>query len=129
MVASTETDRLVREKESPEEFSQSSALFREADRIRYEERNQILAESKYREAMDATGDYGVHYHLAQGQIYSMHGNLEYALTEFEIAANLNEELPTENQVTAVFINLGLTYRKLSGRYKSLNLIDKANEMI
>lgn len=129
MPITPETDKLVREKESDEEFARSRELFREADRLRYETRSQTLAEIKYREAMGATGDYGVHYHLAQGQIYSMYGSLEPALTEFEIAAEINEELPPDDQVLAVFINLGLTYRKLSGRYKSLNETEKADEMI
>lgn len=129
MLDATETDKIVRQKESAEEFENSSALFREADKFRYQDRQEDKAEIKYREAMEATGDYGVYYHLAQGQIYSMRGNLDYALTEFEIATEINEQLPFENQAVAVFINLALTYRKLSGRYNSLNLGDKAEEML
>lgn len=124
-----ETDKIIRQKESIEEFENSSALFLAADKLRYQDRLYSEAEKTYREAMEATGSYGVYYHLAQGQVYSMRDNLEYALTEFEIAAEINEQASLENQVSAVFINLGLTYRKLSGRYSSLNLSDKAEEML
>jgi tetratricopeptide (TPR) repeat protein len=72
--------------------------------------------------MDATTTSGVFYHLAQGQIYSMRRNIEYALTEFEIASEINV------QIDCVFINLGLTYRKLAGHLRSLNLMEKAAEM-
>lgn len=129
MFDATETDKIIRQKESAKEFESSSALFLAADNLRYKERLYAEAENKYREAMEATGSYGVYYHLAQGQIYSMRGNLDYALTEFEIAAEINEQLPLENQAVAVFINLALTYRKLSGRYSSLNLSEKAEEML
>ena len=72
--------------------------------------------------MAATTTHGVFYHLAQGQIYSMRQNMEYALTEFEIATEITDK------IDSVFINLGLTYRKIAGRLRSLNLSDKAAEM-
>ena len=99
-----------------------------SDRLRYKDRQESDAEMKYREVMQATGNYGVFYHLAQGQIYSMRGNLDDALTEFEIASEINEQSDIENQVISVYINLGLTYRKLSGRYYNLNLTDEAKRM-
>ncbi len=61
-------DEIVRETETPDEFERSSQLFYEADKLRYLEQDTVAAEKKYREAMDATGDYGVFYHQAQGQI-------------------------------------------------------------
>lgn len=109
--------------ETIQELERSRDLFYEADRLRYELQDQAAAEKKYRETMDATGAYGVFYHLAQGQIYSGHGNVEYALTEFEIASEINAS------IDSVHINLGLTYRKLAGRLRSLNLTEKAEEMI
>ena len=129
MLDTIESDKIVRQKESLAEFNESSALFTEADKINYQDRQPEEAEKKYREAMEATGSYGIYYHLAQGQIYVIRGNLERALTEFEIAAEINEQAPIENQVSAVYINLALTYRKLSGQYNSLNLTDKAEEML
>jgi tetratricopeptide (TPR) repeat protein len=119
----TTSDELVLQSESPQEFDKSSELFYEADRLRYLGSNEVAAEKKYREAMEATGSYGVFYHLAQGQIYSMLGNIEYALTEFEIASEIND------QIDSVFIDLGLTYRKIAGRLRSFNLNDKADAMI
>ena len=53
--------------ETPEEFERSSLLFYEAERLRYWLENPTAAEQKFREAMDATGNYGVFYHLAQGR--------------------------------------------------------------
>lgn len=116
-------DEFVLQIETPQEFERSRELFYEADRLRYVLQDPTAAEKKYREAMDATGSYGVFYHLAQGQIYSARGNVEYALTEFEIASEINDK------VDSVYINLGLTYRKLAGRLRSLNITDKADEMI
>jgi tetratricopeptide (TPR) repeat protein len=109
--------------ETPEEFERSSLLFYEAERLRYSLENPTAAEQKFREAMDVTGNYGVFYHLAQGRIYSLRGNIDYALTEFEIASEINSQLP------AVFINLGLVYRQMAGRLRSHHLIAKADEMI
>jgi tetratricopeptide (TPR) repeat protein len=109
--------------ESPHEFKLSSQLFYEADSLRHSLENTTAAEQKFREAMDATGSYGVFYHLAQGKIYSMRGNIEYALTEFEIASEINSHIPS------VFINLGITYRQMAGRLRSHHLTKKADEMI
>ena len=53
----------------------------------------------------------------------MRGNIEYALTEFEIASEINSQVPS------VFINLGLTYRQMAGRLRSHHLTKKADEMI
>ena len=116
-------DEVVRIQESPEAFEMSSRLFYAADKLRYEEQNETVAEKTYRDAMAATTTHGVFYHLAQGQIYSMRQNIEYALTEFEIAAEIND------QIDSVFVNLGLTYRKLAGHLRSLNLNEKAAEMM
>lgn len=115
-------DEITVQAETAQEFEKSSLLFFEADKFRYVDHDDAEAEKKYREAMDATGDYGVFYHLAQGQIYSMRGNIEYALTEFEIASEISD------QIEAVFINLGLTYRKIAGRLRSFNFTEKAAEM-
>src|ERR687889_543123 len=101
-------DELIRQAETPQEHEKSRQLFYEADAFNYTNKS-AEAEKKYREAMDATGDYGVYYHLAQGQIYILRDNLDYALTEFEIASTIND------QIDSVHINLGLTYRKIAGR--------------
>ncbi|MGD0207503.1 MAG: tetratricopeptide repeat protein [Verrucomicrobiota bacterium] len=120
-MATTE-DLSEQQTETPGEFERSSQLFYEAERLRCSLEDATTTEQKFREAMDATGSYGVFYHLAQGRIYSLHGNIEYALTEFEIASEIN------NQIPAVFINLGLVYRQMAGRLRSRNIIDKADEM-
>src|SRR4051812_48528768 len=108
--------------ETPEERERSRELFLQADGLNYANQS-AEAEKLYRASMDATGDHGAFFHLAQGQIYVIHDNLEYALTAFEIASQIDDSLEF------VHINLGLTYRKLSGRLRSANLVDKANEMM
>ena len=119
----TAEDISVPQTESPCEFERSSQLFYEAEKLRHSVDDPTAAEQKYREAMAATGSYGVFYHLAQGRIYSLRGNIEYALTEFEIASEINNHIP------AVFVNLGLVYRQMAGRLRSQHLIAKADEMI
>jgi tetratricopeptide (TPR) repeat protein len=121
-IYSTAGDEVVLERETSEGFERSSQLFYAADKLRYESQDETGAEKTYREAMAATTTHGVFYHLAQGQIYSMRQNMEYALTEFEIATEITDKRDS------VFINLGLTYRKIAGRLRSLNLSDKAAEM-
>ena len=118
----TADDEIVRQTETPEAFQKSAQLFFAADKLRYQGQDESAAERAYREAMAATTTSGVFYHLAQGQIYAMRRNIEYALTEFEIASEINDQLD------CVFINLGLTYRKLAGHLRSLNLTEKAAEM-
>ncbi len=44
------------------------------------------------------------------------------MTEFEIASDIND------RIDSVFVNLGLTYRKMAGRLRSLNFTEKADEM-
>jgi tetratricopeptide (TPR) repeat protein len=121
-IHSTADDEVLLGLETAEAFERSSRLFYAADKIRYETQDEAGAEKMYREAMAATSTHGTYYHLAQGQIYSMRQNMEYALTEFEIAAEINAE------IDSVFVNLGLTYRKLAGQLRSLNLAEKAAEM-
>ena len=118
----TAEDISVPQTESPSEFERSSQLFYEAEKLRHSVDDPAAAEQKYREAMDATRSYGVFYHLAQGGIYSLRGNIEYALTEFEIASGINNHIP------AVSVNLGIVYRQMAGRLRSHNLTDKADEM-
>jgi hypothetical protein len=84
-------DEIVRQTETPEEHEISRRLFYEADALNYTNKS-AEAEKKYREGMDATGDWGVYYHLAQGQIYILRDNLEYALTEFEVASTINDQI-------------------------------------
>lgn len=115
-----DTDTVRRE--TIEENERSRMLFVAADTLNYTNK-PLDAEAAYRAAMDATDDYGVYYHLAQGQIYALHDNLEYALTEFEIASQINDN------IDSVHINLGLTYRKLAGRWNSRNAREKAQEMM
>jgi tetratricopeptide (TPR) repeat protein len=115
-------DEITRQTESPLEFEKSGQLFKEADALNYVNKG-AEAEKKYREVMDATRAYGVYYHLAQGQIYILHDNLDYALTAFEIASTIND------QIDSVHINLGLTYRKIAGRLRSFNILEKANNLV
>jgi len=118
----TNPDDVVTHEETPEEYQLSRRYFLEADALNYTNKSKE-AERAYRGCMDATGEYGVFYHLAQGQIYVLHDNLEYALTEFEIASQIND------QIDFVHINLGLTYRKMAGRLRSANKTDKASAMM
>lgn len=122
MAEETAFDAATVRRETPEEYERSRRLFVEADTLNYTNLRDE-AEKAYRAAMDATGEYGVFFHLAQGQIYVLHANLEYALTEFEIASAIDDS------IEFVHINLGLTYRKLAGRLRSTNALDKADEMM
>lgn len=109
-------------KESFEQFEESRRLFHKGDQLHYEN-NKSEAVTKYREAMRATVEDGFYYHLAQGQIYKIYGQMEDALTEFEIASSINDDIPE------VHVNLGLTYRKISGLMKKYNMLDRAQELI
>lgn len=110
------------EKESSEQFIKSRDFFLQADVLNFENKKDE-AERLYRKSIKATNDKGVYYHLSRGQIYAMQNKIDEALTEFEIALSIND------QIEEVHINLGLTYRKISGRLSSYNMADRAGEMI
>lgn len=108
--------------ETPKEFEGSRKLYLAGNILNFDYNKLEEAEQKYREAMQKTSDYGVYYHLAQGQIYILNGKLDDGLTEFEIASEIN------TKIEDVHINLGLTYRKLSGRYRSFGMSERAEQM-
>lgn len=117
-----EIENVFEEQETLAQFEKSRQFFHEADLLKFDNYH-VEAERKYREAMDATIDNGVYFHLAQGQIHEIHKNIEDALTEFEIASNINSNL------LDVQINLGLIYRKLSSHLRSFNRNEEASRMM